>query len=354
VVEPSLSEKVAFLRDPQAYGGVPGEAVALQTHMSWVFLSGDKAVKLKKPVRFSYLDFSTLERREDACRAELALNRRLAPAVYLDVVPLCSGIGGLSFGGKGEIVDWVVVMRRLDQRWMLDQAIDTKDVHGQMIDRAAQSLVRFYRTADRVAVSPASHIREWERNVAENRKVLLHHGFGLPAGPIWRIDRIQRRFLAERRGLLAARVRGKRIVDGHGDLRPEHIWLGDPPQIIDRLEFNRRLRMVDPFDEIAFLCIECERLGAAWVGARIRRGLAEALHEAIPDELFSFYRCYRATLRARLTIAHLLEPNPRTPEKWPRVARDYLRIAEREAAWLEQCFRKRGDRPRRAPRGDGG
>ena len=345
MAEPPLSEKVKFLSEAHARGRFPGETLALETHMSWVFLKGDTVFKLKKPVRFSYLDFSTLARREAACRAELRLNRRLAPTVYVDVVPLRLGSEGLSVGGEGETVDWLVVMRTLDRRCMFDHVLESNHVGPLQIDHVTQILAPFYRGAARSLLSPSSHLREWERNVSENRKVLLQPVFGLPAGQIWRIDRIQRRFLAERRDLLIGRVRAKRIVDGHGDLRPEHIWLGDPPQIIDRLEFNDRLRAVDPFDEVAFLGVECERLGAAWVGRRIMQKLAPALHDAIPEALFRFYRCYRATLRARLTIAHLLEPKPRTPDKWPRLARVYLGIAEREAAQLERFLRRRADRP---------
>jgi aminoglycoside phosphotransferase family enzyme len=128
-------------------------------------------------------------------------------------------------------------------------------------------------------------------------------------------------------------------VDGHGDLRPEHIWLGDPVKIIDCLEFNRSLRAVDPFDEIAFLCIECERLGGAWAGEYIKRHARLTLSDGLPEELFTFYRCHRATLRARLTIAHLLEPNPRTVDKWPRLARTYLRLAANDARRLDRLLR---------------
>jgi aminoglycoside phosphotransferase family enzyme len=139
-------------------------------------------------------------------------------------------------------------------------------------------------------------------------------------------------------------MRRRRIVDGHGDLRPEHIWLGDPVRIIDCLEFNKRLRTVDPFDEIAFLGLECERLGAAWAGEYIERRMRRALRDGPIEELTTFYRCHRATLRARLAIAHLLEPNPRTPEKWPRLARQYLDLAASDAIKLERLLRTPGGR----------
>jgi aminoglycoside phosphotransferase family enzyme len=185
---------------------------------------------------------------------------------------------------------------------------------------------------------------DWSKNLSVNRRVLLEERLGLPSGLIRKVDRIQRQFVAEHGDLLATRVRLGRIVDGHGDLRPEHVWLDHDVRVIDCLEFNTRLRTVDPLDEVAFLTLECERLGAAWAGQYIKRGVERGLHEDMPEELFLFYRSYRATLRARLAIAHLLEPNPRTPEKWPRLARTYLDIAARDAAQLEALLRRRRGR----------
>jgi aminoglycoside phosphotransferase family enzyme len=215
------------------------------------------------------------------------------------------------------------------------------------------TLVSFYRHARALFVSPYIHLADWHRSLSYNRRILLDPRLGLPSGLVRRIDRAQRRFLASRSHLIGARVRGRHIVDGHGDLRPEHIWLGDPVRVIDCLEFNPRLRAVDPFDEIAFLCVECERLGDASVGAYIRRRISLALRDGLSETLFAFYRCHRATLRARLAIAHLLEPNPRTPEKWPRLARIYLRLAEADAMRLERLIRTRPDRPAARPRAGG-
>ena len=144
--------------------------------------------------------------------------------------------------------------------------------------------------------------------------------------------------------MLAVRIRGRRIVDGHGDLRPEHIWLGDPVRIIDCLEFNAHLRAVDPFDEISFLSLECERLGSAATGEYLKRHVSRGLRDGLSEELFLFYRCHRAMLRARLAIAHLLEPNPRTPEKWPRLARIYLRLAAADARRLDALLKRRRGR----------
>ena len=336
---PTLDAKVSFLSRPDAYRPSPGEVARRETHMSWVFLVGDRVYKLKKPVRFPYLDFSTLLRREAACRAELRLNRALAPDIYLDVVPLVDTGAGLSIGGDGAPVDWLVVMQRLDERLMLDSLIAERRVDIVKLDRLVAALAQYYRSATPVFLAPAVHLADWKRSLAYNRRVLLDPRFGIPAGLVRRIDRAQRRFLDLRGHLIAARLRHRRIVAGHGDLRPEHIWLGDTVRIIDCLEFNPRLRVVDPFDEVAYLSLECERLGAAWVEAFIEGRLKRMLRDGPVEELFTFYRCHRATLRARLAIAHLLEEHPRTPEKWPRLAASYLALAEKSARKLEALLR---------------
>jgi aminoglycoside phosphotransferase family enzyme len=339
VQAPTLEQKVDFLSRPLAYGHAPSTVDRRETHMSWVFLAGERAYKLKKPVRFPYLDFSTLQRREAACRAELELNRRLAPEVYLQVAPLTATGGSLSIQGGGAIVDWLVVMRRLDETLTLEHAILDDRLQAWQLDRLASTLIRFYRRAGRILLAPALHLEDWRRSIAYNRRVLLDHRLRLPAGLVRRLDAIQGRFLSRRRHLIEQRALQRNIVDGHGDLRPEHIWLGDPVEIIDCLEFNPRLRAVDPVDEIAFLSLECERLGAAWAGRFLQRRMLSGRRDGLSEELFLFYRCHRATLRARLAMAHLLEPDPRTPEKWPLLARIYLRIAAADARRLERLLK---------------
>ncbi|GBQ30216.1 hypothetical protein HLH34_10750 [Gluconacetobacter azotocaptans] len=334
----SLERKVRFLSRPQSYAGASETVVARETHMSWVFLAGPRVYKLKKPVRFPYLDFSTLDRRADACRAEDRLNRRLAPDVYLGVVPLVEGASGLAIGGAGRVVDWLVVMRRLDDGGFLQSALSAHAVQPSQLDRLAAVLASFYAHASPLSVrGSADALRmSWRKALSRNRRVLQDLRFHLPRGMVARVDGIQTRFLNRRFGVILARARAGRIVDAHGDLRPEHIWLDGRVSIIDRLEFDPALRALDPLDEIAFLQLECTRLGAAWAGERIGRHLRSALHGRHVGGLPLFYRSYRAMLRARLAIMHLCDTRPRTPEKWPRQARAYLRLALFDALKLDR------------------
>lgn len=338
-----LEDKVAFLREPRNLPGTPRSVEAHETHMSWVFLTEDLVYKLKKPVRFAYLDFSTLPRRAAACRAEFELNRRLAPAVYRGVTPLTAGRCGLAVGGDGVVVDWLVVMRRLSTGQSLEAILLRRQLHPVQVDRVAAVLMQFYRRAPHVLTPLSRHLADWRSAIEANRRVLCDPRFGLPLAPINQIFSLQRRFLSLKAGTFAARIEAGRVVDAHGDLRPEHIWLSDPITIIDRLEFDAKLRALDPLDELAFLHLECERLGAGWAGERLRRHLAAALGEDRASGLFLFYRSQRAMLRARLSIAHLLDAVPRTPEKWPRQARAYLRLAMRDARQLDRLLRRPSD-----------
>lgn len=304
--------------------------------MSYVFLAGDFVYKLKKPVRYAYLDFSTLARRKQACEFEVELNRRLAPDVYLGVCALVATARGPRIGGDGDVLDWLVAMRRLEESRTLERAIQDGRVVMADLDRVAATLRMFYQHAKCVHVSGAVYLQSWRRSLLENRRLLLAPALGLPRGLVHNVCRVQARFMREARDTLARRA--GMIVDAHGDLRPEHIWLTEPVRIIDCLEFNAQLRAVDPLDEVAFLCLECERLGSLEASNRFQRKLS-APRPGAPDwAVYRFYRCHRATLRARLAIAHLLEPNPRSPEKWPRLARDYLLIAHRDARALERCL----------------
>ncbi|MEY9121184.1 hypothetical protein [Bradyrhizobium yuanmingense] len=334
----ALARKVAFLSQPGSYSPEPGYVQARETHMSWVFMNGARVYKLKKPVHFPYLDFSTLARRKAACLAEASLNRRLARDVYLGVVPLTETASGYAIGGSGPVADWLVVMRRLNEDQTLEAMLRSGEARSADAERIAAVLARFYSHAARVLIAPETYLASLYEAAVLDWQVLLNQRFGLPRGSILHVASAQRRFLKHSAPILIDRASRRLLVDGHGDLRPEHIWLTLPHPIIDCLEFNSRLRASDALDEIAFLHLECERLGGRWFGDAIRRRLARTLHDDPASGLFLFYRVGRAMLRARLSIAHLFDAHPRTPEKWPRLARAYLALAEADARQLERLL----------------
>lgn len=329
--EISLAEKVRLLERPEAYAAHPAEVIAEETHMSWVFLAGDRVYKLKKPVRTSFLDFTSLEARENDCREEVRLNRRLAEEIYLGVAPLTIGADGrLMIEGEGRTIDWLVVMRRLPLELMLDSAIRAGAVSHKEIVSVAERLAAFYARAQPANLTPAAYVAHFIEEHAYNRTVLTTPSFALDGGRISKILGFVEDVLRNRGDLLNARVDDGRIVEGHGDLRPEHVCLGDPPVMIDCLEFNRRLRLVDPIDELTYLGLECSRFGATWIEPVLLSAYSQRSGDAPSPDLIAFYRAYRACLRARLSLVHIIEHDQRKPEKWLPLARQYIELAAGE------------------------
>lgn len=328
---PSFDAVLRFLRSStshRAHDGGAADVETIETHMSWVFLVGDQVLKLKKPVKTPFLDFSTLAAREAACRDEVRLNSRLAPGVYLGLLALQWSNGHLalvpeaSLGARAQAVEWLVWMRRLPAPRMLDQLIARAEVGQAEIDSLVHMLVAFYRGASRVELDPLEQIRRFRQEQALNAKVLLHSGLQLE-GAARALEGVDQALILGA-AVLQERVATARIVDGHGDLRPEHVCLLQPPVVIDCLEFNAGLRRVDPFDELSYLALECAILGAEWVGDRIYDGCAIGLGDRPPASLRHFYTAFRGVLRARLCVAHLLEPQPRLPQKWLPLGQRYL------------------------------
>jgi aminoglycoside phosphotransferase family enzyme len=294
---------------------------------------GDRVYKLKKPVRFPFLDFTTLKAREFFCREEVRLNRRLAPGVYLGLAALQWHDGAFSLvpearlqlPAHGKTVDWLVCMLRLPESQMLHQLIKQGRVAPAEIDALVAVLGAFYRAAPAVALIPSSYLARFQSGQAANREVLLRPQFGRPDAAL-ALDRLDAA-LMQHAGLLQGRATAGRVLDGHGDLRPEHVCLQAPPVVIDCLEFNPQLRQTDPFDELAYLSLECGLLGAPWIGPRLVSGCAAELGDSPAPALLQLYTAYRALVRARLCMAHLLDTQPRTPEKWPPLASRYIACA---------------------------
>jgi aminoglycoside phosphotransferase family enzyme len=328
----ALAAKIAFLSDPLAHADGAGDIVCIETHMSWVFLTQRYAYKLKKPVRTQYVDLREVAARARNCAEEVRLNRRLSSNVYLGAVPLVrSAAGRLTFMPEGEVVDWLVKMRRLPSERMLDRLLLAGLVRRADIEALVERLTDFYRNSPPAVIAPDAYCRELADHIHAYRRHLSGPAHGLSVELVLRICDRQLAFLAHA-APFDARVSAGRIVEGHGDLRPEHICLEAQPQIIDCLEFSRSLRTLDVIDELGFLALECERLGAPDIGRQIVDAFRERSGDAAPDALVAFYQSYRACVRAMLAIQHAQELPAQDPVKWRARAAQYLDLAEAHVA----------------------
>jgi aminoglycoside phosphotransferase family enzyme len=327
-----LEQKVAALCRAETYPDAPRRIEVVETHMSFVFLTPTHAYKMKKPVRYELLDFSTLELRRRNCEEELRLNQRLAPGIYLAVLPLVRSDGTrLSLGADGAIVEWLVQMRRLPQRRMLDEQIRAGRLAARDIDALAERLARFYGDAEPQAVAYTEHLAHLEHEIDRDREAFEQHAETLDPRAVAQIGRSHLAFLRDRQTLLKRRVEERRLVEGHGDLRPEHVCLLDPPVVFDCIEFNRRLRIVDPVAELAFLALECELLGAPQVGARLLACYSVHTGDNAPPELIDYYKSRSAAVRARLSLLHTRDLPSSSWGRWIAAGRRYFEFSLRYA-----------------------
>ena len=295
--------------------------------MSWVFLTDEHAYKLKKPLRYDRCDFSTPDLRRTNCDEEVRLNRRLAADVYLGVSAITRESNGrLALNGRGTPIDWVVRMRRLRAEHMLDAIITSRRTAIEEADirASARHLAQFYLTAPPDPISGPAYRKLLEDGTRDDMQELLRPRYGLPGDRIEALARGQIALLEQRASLFDRRVQADHIVEGHGDLRPEHVCVRPRPAIIDCLEFAKDLRVVDPVDELTFLALECEHLGEPRVGMWFLDAYRHATGDEPPALLQDFYRVYRALRRAKIAACHLNDPTVRDQERFAARARDYL------------------------------
>jgi uncharacterized protein len=317
---------VHWLGQPHAYPHRPDRVEHIETHISHVFLAGDLVYKLKKPARYDFLDYTTLAQREQACRDELRLNRRLAPAAYLRVVPITIGKdSGYELGGPGNIVDWLVEMRRLPTDQTLEALLARGELTPPHIDRLAGTLVNFYRDLPPVAISADQYRDRIFAHVRGNLDELLALKHHLPHSVVERIHGFQLQLLHLRPELFDQRVRAGRVVEGHGDLRPQHICLSDPIAIFDCIEFSADFRRLDVADEMAFLAAECDFLRAPWIGPQLLAAYSRATGDVPPAVLVDFYKSYRACVRAK--VATLRADQLTGPEQQSATAEAHAHLA---------------------------
>jgi uncharacterized protein len=306
-----------------------------ETHISWVFLTGSDAWKVKKPVDLGFLDFRTLASRKAACEAEVNLNARLAPGVYLGVFPIRRGADGAHHAtpGEGEIVDWAVRMKRLPDARRADVLLSHGRLEPAIVDRLAVQIARFHENASagpEIARygAPASVGESVGENFTQTRAAI---GDYLPLKQAREIERWQTDFLVDHAARFEERARAGRVRDGHGDLRLEHVYVGpgDRLTVLDCIEFNDRFRFADVCSDLAFLCMDL-----AW-NRRVdlaERLLARYAREANDYDLYSvvdFYESYRAYVRGKIStiVAEDASVPEQTRARAAREARRYFLLA---------------------------
>lgn len=331
-------DQVQQLLDQRKMQDTQADLQLVETHISWLLLGSEYVFKIKKPVRYSFLDFSTLEERKFYCQEEVRLNRRLSPDMYLGVVPIRKTGTRFSIGeGKGQIVDYAVLMRRMDESRQMDILLRNNEVNHHQIQQLAEQLAAFHTSARRVKTPlDLPQMEEDFAGVLEVRS-FIESQLGVQAGrQLEKMVNMASQFLQDHAFQLYVRRMQGWIIDGHGDLHSRNIFLLEEPVVFDCIEFGDHFREVDVLDELAFFCMDLNFHGRMdlekqFLMAYLR--LNPCMNIEVDQQLFVFYKLYRANVRLKVEALRAIQQSHITQAGLKRLQR-YFELMQSYQAQL--------------------
>ena len=357
-VQPTIHGRIAEMMVPSLYGKGVKRVRLIQTHTSWVFLTGTHAYKVKKPVNFGFLDYTALSARRFFCAEEFRLNQSLSPDIYIEVLPIAEVRGRLKLGGRGRIVDYCLAMKELPQEWIMTEQLRHDRVTFEHIDQIARSIAEFHARAERgreVAQYGSSEIirLNWDENFAQTMefrgRTITYRAFDETKSAV-------ERFIAGHRGLFRRRRAGGFVRRCHGDLHSKNIFIlgelcpSESPKskvqspksadsgvrIFDCIEFNPRFSCSDVASEIAFMAMDLDYSGRKDLANFFVERYLVHTRDAGLLRLLNFYKCYRAYVRGKVTSFGLNDPGISAADKAKarQTARRYFELSHRYAMGL--------------------
>ena len=296
--------QIETLHSSGKFSGNTGIPELVETHISWVFLGDSFVYKIKKPIHYSFLDFSTIEKRKYYCEREIELNRRLTDDMYIDVQPVVENKGIFSIGnGKGAVLDHAVKMRKLDGDKQMNKLLQKDKVTKTDIQNLAVKIASFHTNTDIIYDKDIFDIHQKFIDLSSEKDYLQDK---LEMNSSYMIDRaieVSGEFNEKNKELLAGRLHAGFYRDGHGDLHSRNIFLLPYPQPFDCIEFNDDFRQIDVLNEIAFLCMDLdayERRDLSDLFLDRYNNLFPSIKTEEENKLFIYYKSYRANIRAKV------------------------------------------------------
>ena len=323
------------------YPHTPKTLELAQTHISYVFIAGDYVYKIKKPVNFGFLDFTTLEKRKFYCEEELRLNRRLAPSIYLDVIPISEDDHGrLTPGTAGKVVEYAVYMKKLPLDRMLKVLLAEGRADAQTLDLVAAKIAAFHQSAQTGgSIDEMGSIQTIRHNQDENfMQTEKYRNITIADFQYRFIRNYVDQFLETRKSLLEKRVLDHKIRECHGDLHLEHICIAEDIIIFDCIEFNARFRCGDVAAEVGFLTMDLDYNGYSKQAEDFTTSYLKYSGDADLQSLLNFYRCYYAYVRGKVISFRLDQKEIPAGERQEiqKTASRYFDLAYTYAARLEK------------------
>jgi uncharacterized protein len=285
----------------------------IETHISWIVLTDQYAFKVKRPVKLSFLDFSTTEERKHYCLQEVKLNKRLAPDMYLGVIPITKSLIAEESDNDDDIIDYAVQMKRMNNDKEMHKLLEDGKVTEKQLEKLAQKIAQFHRGTQIVKnafntsgmIDDFTDISDILDDDPDNQLISSDH-----KEIVMRCTEESKKYLNANRSLFNERIINGFQRDCHGDLNATNIFLYDDPVIFDCIEFNDAFRYIDVMNEIAFLCVDLDFYGSKELSDFFIKSYKESFEmkdSDMPEPLFNFYKCYRANIRAKVTLLSLSE-----------------------------------------------
>jgi len=329
-----LSLQKALL-DPGIYPDHPPKVGFFETHISLLFFTGNHVYKVKKPVDFGFLDFTSLEKRKYFCEQEVRLNRRLSPEIYLGVIKIIYDGNRISLDGRGEVVEYAVKMKQIPEELLMDKLLEKGQVTPKMIEAVSEKLALFYSIAEtndfiKSFAKPERIKQDTDENFEQTEKYIE---ITISKDVYLEIQNRTNDFFGTQEEIFHQRIAADRIRDCHGDLRLEHIFWGDEISIFDCIEFNERFRYTDTSADIAFLAMDLDYHGREDLSDHLIQTYMKKSGDQELMKVLHFYKCYRAYVRGKVESFRLDDLNiPEVGKKGAlQRAQKYFNLAQRYA-----------------------
>jgi aminoglycoside phosphotransferase family enzyme len=311
-------EMLEALKNKEAYDEVVKEIRLIQTHISWVFLTGDFVYKIKKPVDFGFLDFTTLEKRKKFCEKELEINRMFSPDIYLGVIPVSKFSVSIKLNGPGETIDYAVKMKQLPQENLMDRMLGRGEIQTGTIDKIVDSLMKFYSKTPTYrephAIGSLDTVKfNWRENFQQTRDFI---GKTIDRQTYDTIKQKAENFMEENGELFRKRLSDGFIKRCHGDLHSGNVFVvGDKIYVFDAIEFNDRFAISDVANDIAFLAMDLDFRQRKFLSDYFIKKYIEKSGDENIRKFLDFYKCYRAYVRGKVVGFRINDPNMLDDEK---------------------------------------
>ncbi len=326
-----IDELIRALSDPTIYPHRPRSVQVVQTHISVIFIAGELVYKIKKPLDFGFLNFTTLEKRRYYCNQEVKLNSRFSENIYLKVLSITADEDGPNLDGRGEEIEVAVLMRRIPHERIMINMLEQDQVTPDILNRLADRIAYFHSQAHRgPQITSFGSTEVIYQNLKENfEQTTRYVGLTIDQGAHSEISALAYDFLSTHAHLFRQRMSGGFIRDCHGDLHLDHVVILNGIILYDCIEFNDRFRFGDTAADLGFLLMDLDYRGYPAYARQIAQRYAESSGDHQILKLLGFYKAYRAFVRGKVLGFALDEPEIAEPEKIVAVdeARNYYRLS---------------------------